>query len=57
MEFHRYAIGWHKNAVALKEIQHDVFSEEHTAAIHAQQSMEAVAPGLESGHLSILGVQ
>ena len=57
MEFHCYAIGGHKNAVALKEVQHDAFSEEHSAAVHAEKRMKTVAPGLEISQFPIFSVQ
>ena len=47
MHFQRNAIGRDKNTVTHEEIQHKVFSKQHTAASCTQQSVETVRAGLK----------
>lgn len=47
VHFQRNAIGGDKNTVTFEEIQHKVFSKQHTAASCTQQSVETVRAGLK----------
>ena len=42
MHLQRDAVSGNKDAVSLKEVQHKVFTEKHTAAVCTEQDMEAV---------------